>query len=485
MYLGIDLGTSGIKVVLVNDSGQVVDSRTANLTVSRPLPLWSEQEPEHWWQGLCGAMDDLASAHNLAEVKAIGLAGQMHGATLLDSDNQVIRPAILWNDGRCEAQCVELEDQVPDSRQITGNIMMPGFTAPKLLWVKQHEPENFARINKVLLPKDYLRFKMTGQYVCDMSDASGTLWLDVEKRQWHEPLLSACGLTEAHMPRLQEGNQISGNLAAELATRWNIQQVPVVAGGGDNAAGAVGLGMVKPGQAMLSLGTSGVYFVVTEGYRSNPDSAVHSFCHALPDTWHLMSVLLSAASCLQWLADNVANTPVADLLSALDDAEIDLSASPYFLPYLSGERTPHNNPNAQGCFFGMTHETDLTLLTHALMEGVSFAFADGVDAITQAGIEASEITLIGGGARSPYWRQMLADVLNKPLTFREGGDVGPGLGAARLAALAINPGMSLTSLCPVPDIVQVHTPDPERAKIHAQRRETFIGLYKQLAPFFT
>lgn len=484
MYLGIDLGTSGIKVVLVDDAGQVVDSQTAPLSVQRPAPLWSEQNPNEWWQGFCQAMDQLAKTNNLAQVSAIGLAGQMHGATLLDKDNNIIRPAILWNDGRCAEQCIELEKLVPDSRKITGNIMMPGFTAPKLLWVKQHEPEHFTQINKVLLPKDYLRYMLTGQFACDMSDASGTLWLDVEKRQWHAGLLSACGLSEAQMPELLEGNQVSGYLHDELASRWNMQSVPVIAGGGDNAAGAIGLGMIKPGQAMLSLGTSGVYFVVTDGYLSNPDSAVHSFCHALPKTWHLMSVLLSAASCLQWFADNIADKEVAELLAALDKADIDLSGSPYFLPYLSGERTPHNNPNAQGCFFGLTHESDQALLTHGLMEGVSFAFADGVDAITQTGVEATEITLIGGGARSPYWRQMLADILNKPLTFRQGGDVGPALGAARLAALATNVDVALESICPVPEIVKIHHPDLARAKLYAERRETYRALYKQLKPLF-
>jgi xylulokinase len=484
MYLGVDLGTSAIKVILTDDKGELVDSESSGLTVSRPQPLWSEQSPSDWWKAFEGAMTRLASNHDLKEVKAIGLAGQMHGATLFDADNQVIRPAILWNDGRCEQQCHLLEQAVSNSRAITGNIIMPGFTAPKLLWLKQHEPDNFSRIKMVLLPKDYLRFLLTGTFHSDMSDAAGTMWLDVEKRDWHDGMLQACGLSRQQMPKLVEGNQITGHLNPDLAIKWGMQSVPLVAGGGDNAAGAIGVGIVKPGQAMLSLGTSGVYFLVTEGYTSNPESAVHSFCHALPNQWHLMSVLLSAASCLQWFSESIAEQSVTEILAELDTAQIDKQTSPFFLPYLSGERTPHNNPRATGSFFGLTHQTNKIALAHAVLEGVSMAFADGVDALHAAGNKDKEITLIGGGARSPYWRQMLADVLDTTITFRQGGDVGPALGAVRLAQLATQPDSDIDTICPKPAVVEVHTPDPAIVGIYQARRSRFKGLYQQLAPLF-
>ena len=484
MYLGVDLGTSGIKVILLDSKGNIVDSHTSPFEVSRPFPLWSEQNPDDWWLGLDICMCALSRQQDLSQVKGLGLSGQMHGATLIDKQNAVIRPAILWNDGRCEAQCKELEAHVSNSREITGNIMMPGFTAPKLLWVKQNEPEAFQRIHKVLLPKDYLRFLLTGDYASDMSDSAGTCWLDVGKRDWHDELLAACGLNTSHMPRLYEGNQITGQITPALAARWKMNSVPVIAGGGDNAAGAIGVGLIKAGQGMISLGTSGVYFLVSKGFSANPDKAVHSFCHALPNTWHLMSVLLSAASCLQWFADNVAQQDVASLLANLDQAPIDMQQAPLFLPYLSGERTPHNNPYAMGNFFGLTHSTQQNWLTHAVLEGVSFAFADGVDVIHQSGATADEITLIGGGARSAYWRQMLADVLNTKITFREGGEVGPALGAARLAQLAIETELTAEQVCPVPTVKQVHIPNPEAAAIYQQRRQTFRALYQQLRPLF-
>lgn len=484
MYLGIDLGTSGIKVVLVGEAGQIIDSHTSPLTVSRPQPLWSEQDPEQWWKGFCLAMDTLSSRNSLNDIKAIGLSGQMHGATLLDSNNKILRPAILWNDGRSELQCQELETLVTDSRQITGNIIMAGFTAPKLLWVKQHEPEIFSQISKVLLPKDYLRLRITGEFATDLSDAAGTLWLDVGKRSWSKPLLAACGLDESHMPVLFEGNQITGAIIGELADRWNMPAVPVIAGGGDNAAGAVGVGIVNPGQAMLSLGTSGVYFTVTDGFRSNPDSAVHAFCHALPGRWHLMSVLLSAASCLQWYADNLAHKSVATLLEELEESEFSIENTPLFLPYLSGERTPHNDPHAKGVWFGLDNQTKQAMLTHSVLEGVSLAFADAVDALHQSGVESEAITLIGGGAKSRYWRQMLADVLQRPMRFCKGGEVGPALGAARLAQLAVNPTASVESICPEPELLEVHQPDLSMSAIYRTRREKFKQLYQQLSPLF-
>ncbi|WP_233010818.1 xylulokinase [Rheinheimera faecalis] len=484
MYIGIDLGTSGIKVILLGENGKVIDSASAELLVSRPQPLWSEQNPEHWWLGLQSCMDQLSQRQSLASVKAIGLAGQMHGATLLDDQNQIIRPAILWNDGRSFEQCQQLELKVADLPQITGNLAMPGFTAPKLLWVRQQEPTAFARIAKVLLPKDYLRFCLSGDFASDMSDSAGTLWLDVAKRDWNDELLCACGLSRDQMPRLYEGNQITGTLLPDLAKRWGLSAVPLIAGGGDNAAGAVGAGIVRPGQAMLSLGTSGVYFAVSDGFLANPESAVHSFCHALPDTWHLMSVTLSAASCLQWYAEHLVKTPVATLLADLEQGLGAIEDMPLFLPYLSGERTPHNNPNAKGVWFGLDYNTDQKALTYSVLEGVSFALFQGAEALHASGLMPTEINLIGGGARSSYWRQLLADVMNQPLTFREGGEVGPALGAARLARLAMEPDTALNVLCPPPPVVSQHQPDAKRHAALAKRYSKFKALYQSLAEHF-
>lgn len=484
MYIGIDLGTSGVKAILLNEQGDVVASHTEKLTVSRPHPLWSEQDPEQWWSATDRAVKALGQQHSLREVKALGIAGQMHGATLLDEQQKVLRPAILWNDGRCGEECVMLENQVPQSRAITGNLMMPGFTAPKLLWVQRHEPEIFNLIDKVLLPKDYLRLRMTGDFASDMSDAAGTMWLDVAKRDWSDVMLAACKLTRAHMPALYEGSEITGTLLPDVAKAWGMQEVAVVAGGGDNAAGAVGVGMMNAGQAMLSLGTSGVYFAVSDGFLSKPESAVHSFCHALPERWHLMSVMLSAASCLDWAAKLTGLASVPALIDAAQQAD-ELAEPVWFLPYLSGERTPHNNPQAKGVFFGLTHQHGPAELAQAVLEGVGFALADGMDVVHACGVQPASITLIGGGARSEYWRQMLSDISGLQLGYRTGGDVGPALGAARLAQIAMNPQRPLSDLLPQLTLEQAHYPDAGHHALYQQRRETFRRIYQQLQPLMS
>lgn len=484
MYIGIDLGTSGVKAILLDEQGVVLASQTEKLTVSRPHPLWSEQDPEQWWQATDRAMKGLGQQHSLQGVKALGIAGQMHGATLLDKQQRVLRPAILWNDGRCAQECELLEAQVKTSRQITGNLMMPGFTAPKLLWVQRHEPDIFRQVDKVLLPKDYLRLRMTGDFASDMSDAAGTMWMDVAKRDWSDEMLAACHLSRDNMPALYEGCDITGHLLPAVASAWNMPAVPVVAGGGDNAAGAVGVGMADAGQAMLSLGTSGVYFAVSEGFLSKPESAVHSFCHALPGRWHLMSVMLSAASCLDWAARLTGLTTVPALISAAESA--DNQADPiWFLPYLSGERTPHNNPQAKGVFFGLTHQHGPAELARAVLEGVGYALADGMDVVHACGVTPKSITLIGGGARSSWWRQMLADISGLQLDYRTGGDVGPALGAARLAQIAVNPDKPLSDLLPQLQLEQTHCPDAQQHAVYQQRRETFRRLYQQLLPLMS
>ncbi|WP_413735655.1 xylulokinase [Sodalis sp. RH21] len=480
MYIGIDLGTSGVKALLLDEEQHILGSHTEQLPISRPQPLWSEQDPEHWWQAADRAMLALGAQHGLGAVRALGLTGQMHGATLLDRRQQVLRPAILWNDGRSFPQCQALEAEVPRSRQITGNLMMPGFTAPKLRWVAEHEPGIFARVDKVLLPKDYLRWRMTGDFATDMSDAAGTMWLDVGRRDWSDELLGACGLSRAQMPGLYEGNQATGTLLPDLASRWGLPAVPVVAGGGDNAAGAIGVGLYRQGQAMLSLGTSGVYFAVSDGFLSNPERAVHSFCHALPGTWHLMSVMLSAASCLDWAARLTGLGSVPALLDAAAACRAD-TPPVYFLPYLSGERTPHNNPTAAGAFWGFTHEHGPAELARAVVEGVSFGLADGMDALHDTGLRPDSITLIGGGARSAYWRQLLADVGGHPLDYRTGGDVGPALGAARLAQISCHPGVAWSEMLPALPLEARYMPDKARHEAYREQRHLFQRFYRQVA----
>lgn len=485
MFIGIDLGTSGVKAILLDGSGIIVATKTVHLEVSRPQPLWSEQNPQDWWDVTCEAIDGLKEQQDLSNVQAIGLAGQMHGATLLNKDGDVLRPAILWNDGRSQAECAELEEMVPESRKITGNLMMPGFTAPKLLWVKKNEPELFEQIGMVLLPKDYLRYKLTGDYASDMSDSAGTMWLDVSRRDWSDELLEATGLTINQMPKLFEGTQITGVLSHEIASRWDMPCIPVVAGAGDNAAGAVGVGVVSPNQAMISLGTSGVYFSVSDEFSSAPESALHSFCHALPQTWHTMSVTLSAASCLSWYSEMAKYNSVKDMI---DDVEVNNNtfeeSKVIFLPYLSGERTPHNDPNALGGFFGMTPTTTRAELANAVLEGVGFALADGLDVLHKASGVPESITLIGGGARSVYWRQMLADIFGVVVTYRAGGDIGPALGAARLAHLGLKPYANIKDICPVPGLIQSHAPDSEKTKRYLAKRTSFSELYRRLKGFY-
>jgi len=485
MYLGIDLGTSAVKVIILNEHDQLVAQTSSPLDVNRPKPLWSEQDPEHWWQATELAIAALRQSNNteLQAVKAIGLSGQMHGATLLDANNQVIRPAILWNDGRSEAQCKTIEANEPNSRAITGNIAMPGFTAPKLVWVKEHEPGNFAKVAKVLLPKDYLRFLMTGDFASDMSDSAGTLWLDVEQRQWSTPMLEACGLTEAQMPKLYEGTQITGYLNTELAERWGMQAVPVIAGGGDNAAGAAGIGVIHPNEAFLSLGTSGVYFVANESYQPNADSAVHTFCHCIENTWHQMSVILSAASCLSWVTELTGAQDEASLLAEVEKLDFSLPSQVLFLPYLSGERTPHNNPNAQGVFFGLSHDSGAAEMGRAVLEGVAFAFADGQHALMAAGTQIDTVSVIGGGSVSVLWGKILASVLNQPLIYRKGAEVGPAFGAARLAKIGTS-SLSAAEVCVAGEINTVIDPEPGMSAYYREQHKKYQNLYQSLKAHF-
>jgi xylulokinase len=481
VYLGIDVGTSGVKAVLVDERGAIVAQASGPLEVSRPAPGFSEQDPQAWWRATVNAVHGLPAVPR-SGVQAVGLSGQMHGATLLDKEDRPLRPAILWNDGRSSLECIDLEHREPESRAITGNIIMPGFTAPKLLWVARHEPAIFRNTASVLLPKDYIRLKLIGEKITDMSDASGTGWLNVGKRDWSDAMLTATGLTRAHMPRLVEGSALSGRIRSAAAAELQLPRAVVAGGGGDNAASAVGLGVVQPGQAFLSLGTSGVLFVVTDRFRPNPDRAAHAFCHCLPNRWHQMSVMLSAASALDWVARLTGETDLPRLV-AVAKARGLRSRSPFFLPYLSGERTPHNDPNARGVFFGMNADTTAADLTAAVLEGVALAFTDGLDVLVEKGGTVGEISVTGGGARLPFWGEVLAAALNRPLTYRQGGEVGAALGAARLARLALGGGKA-EDVCVAPAMERVVEPDSALASLLASRRRTFMRLYQDLKNTF-
>ena len=437
MYLGIDLGTSELKAALVDEAQRIVCSTTMALTISRPQPAWSEQDPEAWWQAALGALGDLQrrAPKAFSAVCGIAVCGQMHGAVILDEQSQVLRPAILWNDGRSMSECRELESRVPSLPTITGNRAMPGFTAPKLLWLKAHEPEVFRRIRRVLLPKDYLVFRLTGEFTTEMSDAAGTLWLDVERRRWSEAMLSASELSSEQMPRLIEGSERAGRLRPELGARWGIGHAVWVAGGaGDNAAAAIGVGAISAGKALLSLGSSGVIFVASERHAANPDQMVQAMCHALPATWCQMTVTLSAATSLAW-GGTLTGQGSETLARAAESAEIE--AAPIFLPYLNGERAPHNDPGARGVLLGLSAATDAGALAYSLMEGVAFSLADGYAALKTAGLKINRATFVGGGARSRFWGELIASICGFPLACPRDTSFGAALGAARLARLAV------------------------------------------------
>ncbi|MBR9762400.1 MAG: xylulokinase [Rhodobacteraceae bacterium] len=476
-WLGIDIGTSGIKALLTDPGGRVVAEETVALSRSVPQPGWSEQDPGDWWLATLAAIDGLQAKAPaaLAGLRGIGLSGQMHGATLLDAAGAVLRPAILWNDGRAHEECAALEAAAPELRAITGNIAMPGFTAPKLLWVARHEPEIFARVAKVLLPKDYLRYRLSGDFFSDMSDAAGTLWLDVAGRRWSEPLLEATGLSRDHMPALAEGSAPAGELTGTLRDRWGITGPVIIAGGGgDNAASACGIGAVTPGRGFVSLGTSGVLFVSNDGFRPNTEGAVHAFCHAVPDTWHQMGVILSAADSLTWLSGLTGRS--AAELSALAEAETQVPGEEIFLPYLSGERTPHNDARARGSFAGLSHLSDPARMTRAVMEGVAMALRDCQQALLAGGAEITDLVAVGGGARSRLWLEIVATLLGQEISIPEAGDYGGAFGAARLARLAVT-GEDPAEVCAPPPVATRISPRIDLEDAYAAQYLRYRALY--------
>lgn len=447
MFIGLDLGTSGLKGILMDDTQAVLAEASAPLTVTRPAPGHSEQSPADWIAAAETVLDALAAKASLAAVRGIGLSGQMHGATLLDASDEVLRPCILWNDTRAHAEAAVLDGD-PMFRRISGNIVFPGFTAPKLDWLRAHEPAIWDRVAKVLLPKDYLRLWLTGDHVAEMSDAAGTSWLDTGRRDWSDDLLAATGLTRAQMPRLVEGSQVSGVLRPALAARWGLAPGVVVAGGGgDNAASGVGVGVVKAGDAFVSLGTSGVLFAANDGYQPAPDTAVHTFCHALPGTWHQMGVILAATDALNWYGRFVGQDAAA-LTAGL--GALQAPGRTLFLPYLGGERTPLNDAAVRGAFTGLEHATDRTAGTRAVLEGVTFAFRDCRDALAATGTRLDRLIAVGGGSRSDYWLAAIATALGVPVLVPQAGDFGGAFGAARLALMAATgAGAEIATLPPI------------------------------------
>lgn len=483
MFLGIDLGTSSVKALVIDERGAAVHESSAPLARGTPHPRWSEQQPDHWWTATVEAVRALPAEARRA-ARGIGLAGQMHGAVLLDRAHRVLRPAILWNDGRAAQACITLEQREPRLRALSGNLAMPGFTAPKLVWVAEHEPEIFARVAKVLLPKDWLRLRLTGECASEPSDASGTLWLDLAARAWSQSLIAASGLAVDAMPRLVDSAATSGALAPEAAEALGLPSgIAVAGGGGDNACGAAGVGVVDDGDALLSLGTSGVILVADSTPRTDPARAVHAFCHCLPSRWLRMAVTLS---CTATLAAAVRLTGASDEAALVAEAEHDAPARPtrlVLLPYLDGERTPHNDPTACGVLFGIDAATTRAEVARAALEGVAFALADGLDALEAEGPRIGSLSVIGGGSRSAYWGRVIAAALDRPLVYPRNADRGPALGAARLAWMAVD-GVSAAVALARPAVAQVVEPDPALARELAPRRELFRSVYRDLAARF-
>ncbi|WP_164659688.1 xylulokinase [Tropicibacter sp. Alg240-R139] len=478
MFIGLDLGTSGVRALLVDGEGVVVASADHGLQVSHPHSGWSEQNPTDWVEASHQALQDLSAQvpAEMALVRGIGLSGQMHGATLLGGDGAVLRPCILWNDTRSHAQAAKL-DAKADVRALSGNIVFPGFTAPKLMWVAEREPEVFAQVATVLLPKDYLSFWLTGRATSDMSDSAGTSWLDVGARQWSDRLLEASKMRRDQMPDVIEGTEVVGVIRPELAQDLGLPaDVQIVAGGGDNAAAACGVGALREGDGFVSLGTSGVLLAARDGFHPDPGSAVHTFCHAVPDRWYQMGVMLAATDSLNWLAGITGESP-ADLTAELSDLRAPSKVR--FLPYLSGERTPHNDSSVRGAFTGLDIATDRAELTQAVLEGVSFGLRDSLEALRGTGAELPSLLAIGGGTGSRYWVELLATVLGLPLQLPAQGEFGAALGAARLAICGVT-GADPLQVMTKPDIAETIDPNPQQTAAFDEAYAAFNSSFPAL-----
>ncbi len=490
LFLGIDLSTTGAKSVLVDTAGSVVATANVPLTLSTPRPLWSEQDPHEWWQAVSRSVREALSAAGVqgTDVAAVGLTGQMHGLVALGADGDVLRPAILWNDQRTAAECDEIRARVGRERliQITGNDALPGFTAPKILWVRNHEPEVYARIRHVLLPKDYARFRLTGDYAMDVADGSGTILFELRARTWSDEVCAALDIPREWLPPVYEGPEVTGTITVQAAVETGLAVgTPVIAGGGDQAAGAVGVGAIEPGIVSLVLGTSGVVFAATDRPLIEPEGRLHAFCHSVPDLWHLMGVTLSAAGSLQWYRDTLA--PGESFSALMDEAAGAPAGSDglLFLPYLSGERTPYPDPLARGAFVGLTQRTRRAHLTRALLEGVAFSLKDCFALLHEAGLgEIREVRVSGGGAQSALWRSILANVLDTVLTVPTTTE-GAAYGAALLAGVGAENWASVAAACEGIRTVERVAPVPEEVAVYRALYQHYRALYPALRPTFT
>lgn len=490
LFLGIDISTTGAKALLMNEEGSVVSSATTPLSLSTPRPLWSEQDPENWWLAVSTSVSQALLQANVSgeAVWAIGLTGQMHGLVLLDEQGRALRPAILWNDQRCADECDQIRALIGRKRliQITGNEALTGFTAPKILWVKNHEPEIFARTRHVLLPKDFIRFKLTGSVAMDKADGSGTILFDLKRRNWSDEVLDALGIPSEWMPPTFEGQQITSEVTAQAAEATGLRAgTPVMAGAGDQAAQAVGVGAVRPGIVALTLGTSGVVFASTESCLIEPEGRLHAFCHALPDRWHLMGVMLSAAGSLQWYRDTVApHMSFDELMTEASLAPLG-SEGLIFLPYLSGERTPYPDPLARGAFVGITLRHTRGHLTRSILEGVAFGLKDGFELIRRVGLgEIEQVRISGGGSKSVLWRQILADVLGTELVTVNTTE-GAAYGAAILAGVGVGAWPNAETACStLIKIARRVSPDSKRAASYRLLHDQYKELYPALKPSF-
>ncbi|WP_299295091.1 xylulokinase [uncultured Tateyamaria sp.] len=478
MYLGLDVGTSGVKALLVDADGRTVGSADATYDVTNPAPGWSEQDPADWTGGVAQALAQLRSAHGsaFAAIKGLSLSGHMHGAVLVDAEGAVLRPCILWNDTRSHAEAAEM-DAAEAARDLSGNIVFPGFTAPKLAWVARHEPEVFAKVARVMLPKDYVVWWLTGRYATEMSDAAGTAWLDVGKRDWSDTLLSLGGMTRAQMPDLLEGTDVVGPVQSARADLGLPQDAQVVAGGADNAVAACGVGALGEGDGFVSLGTSGVVLAGRDRYAPMAANAVHTFCHAVPGRWYQMGVVLAATDSMNWLARITGQS--AGALSDALGTKVQAPGGAKFYPYLSGERTPHNDAQVRGGLTGIDIASTPQDLTRAVMTGVSFALRDSLEALRGTGAQLDSALAIGGGTRSPYWTQLLATVLNLPLERPDEGAFGAALGAARIAICGVT-GAAPAQVMSKPPITDVIQPDAAHVAAYDDAYAAFAAAYPTL-----
>ncbi|MBN1427827.1 MAG: xylulokinase [Anaerolineae bacterium] len=490
-FLGLDVSTTGAKALLIDEQGQVVGSATSPLTLSMPHPLWSEQNPRDWWAGMVLSIQQVLGASGVPaqSIVAVGLTGQMHGLVMLEENGEVLRPAILWNDQRTGAQCDEIRTRLGKDRliRITGNDALTGFTAPKILWVQQNEPDIYARARHVLLPKDYIRYRLTGQYGMDRAGGSGTLLFDLKTRTWSAEVLKELGIPIEWMPPTFEGPAITSRVSAEAAAATGLAAgTPVVAGGGDQAAGAVGVGAVEPGVVSVVLGTSGVVFATTSGPLVEPEGRLHAFCHAVPDRWHFMGVMLSAAGSFQWYRDTLAPDVSFDTLTTEAETVPPGSEGLLFLPYLTGERTPYPDPLARGAWIGLTARHTRAHLTRSVLEGVAFGLKDSFTLIQEAGLgDIRRVHVSGGGAKSALWKQILADVFNVELVTVNTTE-GAAYGAALLAGVGAGCWTSVEAACA--ETIQVTgrvAPDARRAALYAEYYPQYRALYPALTGTFT